>query len=99
MTMSATRSLDLVVKNVRVVRPNRPAVERLDLGVKDGRYARIAPEIPAADAAAVFDARDLLGFPGLVDAHTHVGIFAPLADDAVTESKAAARGGVTTMLT
>ncbi len=97
--MSATRSLDLVIKNVRVVRPNRPAVERLDLGVKDGRYARIAPDIPAADAAAVFDARGLLGFPGLVDAHTHVGIYAPLAEDAVTESKAAAAGGVTTMLT
>ncbi|MBI4011727.1 MAG: hydantoinase, partial [Candidatus Rokubacteria bacterium] len=97
--MSATRSLDLVIKNVRVVRPHRADVERLDLGVKDGRYARIAPEIAAADARAVVDGRELLGFPGVVDAHTHVGIYAPLAEDAVTESKAAAAGGVTTMLT
>lgn len=31
--------------------------------------------------------------------HTHVGIYSPLADDAVTESNAAAMGGVTSMLT
>jgi allantoinase len=35
----------------------------------------------------------------VVDAHTHVGIYAPLEEDAVTESRAAAAGGVTTMLT
>jgi allantoinase len=92
-------ALDLVVKGVRVVRPRRPAVDLLDLGVRDGRFARIAPEIPVSDAREVYDGRGLLGFPGVVDAHTHVGIYAPLADDAVTESRAAASGGVTTMLT
>jgi allantoinase len=91
--------LDVVIKHVRVVRPNRPAVERLDLGIRNGRFARVAPDIPAGDARDVYDGRDLLAFPGLVDAHTHVGIYAPLADDAVTESQAAAMGGVTTMLT
>ena len=34
-------------------------------------------------------------FPGLVDGHMHVGIYSPLAEDAVSESKAAAMGGVT----
>ena len=91
--------LDLVVKNVRVVRPRHPRVERLDLGVRDGRFARIAPAIPAADAREVYDAHDRLGFPGVVDAHTHVGIYGPLAEDAVSESRAAVSGGVTTMLT
>ena len=91
--------LDLVIENVRVVRPRQAAVERLDLGVKDGRFARIAPDIPADQASAVFDAGGLLGFPGLVDAHTHVGIYTPLAEDAPSESRAAAMGGVTAMLT
>ena len=92
-------SLDLVVKNVRLVRPGHSTVEPMDLGVKDGRFARIERHIPADDAREVFDAKGLLGFPGLVDAHTHAGIYAPLADDAVTESKAAVMGGVTAMLT
>ena len=80
--------LDLLIKRVRVVRPHRPAVELLDLGIRDGRFARIAPEIPAAEAQQVFDADHLLGFPGVVDAHTHVGIYAPLGEDAATESRA-----------
>jgi allantoinase len=91
--------LDLLVKNVRVVRPRRPGVERLDLGVRDGRFARVAPTVPAADAREVYDAGGRLGFPGVVDAHTHVGIYGPLAEDAVSESRAAVSGGVTTMLT
>ena len=74
-----TPTLDLVIKNVRVVRPHHPDVELLDLGVRDGRFVRIAPDIPAGEARAVHDARRLLGFPGVVDAHTHVGIYAPLA--------------------
>ena len=92
-------SLDLVVKNVRLVRPQHVTVGPMDLGVKDGRFVRVEREIPAGEALQVFDARGLLGFPGLVDAHTHAGIYAPLAEDAVTESKAAAMGGVTAMLT
>jgi allantoinase len=92
-------ALDLVIKNVRVVRPTDPAVERRDVGVRDGRIARLAPEIAATEAARVYDGRGRLAFPGVVDAHTHVGIYGPLADDAVSESRAAVSGGVTTMLT
>jgi allantoinase len=39
-----------------------------------------------------------LAFPGLVDAHMHTGIYNPLSEDALTESRAAASGGVTTSL-
>jgi allantoinase len=92
-------ALDLVVKNVRAVRPREPRIETLDLGVKDGRFARVAPSIPAAETRRVYDGRGRLAFPGVVDAHTHAGIYAPLADDALTESRAAVSGGVTTMLT
>jgi allantoinase len=92
-------TLDLLVKNVRVVRPGQPAIETLDVGVRNGRFARLAPAIPAAEARRVYDGRGRLAFPGVVDAHTHAGIYAPLAEDAVTESRAAVSGGVTTMLT
>ena len=95
----ADRPLDLVVKNVRVVRPTTPAVETRDVGVKDGRIVRVAPEIAVADAHRAYDGRGRLAFPGVVDAHTHVGIYGPLAQDAVHESRAAVSGGVTTMLT
>src|SRR6478672_13573074 len=89
---------DLVIKNARVVRPNQAGVDCLDIGIKDGRVARLAPEIRAEDANEAFDAKRLLAFPGCVDAHMHVGIYRPLAQDAVSESKAAAMGGVTSSL-
>ena len=90
--------LDLIIKNVRVVRPNKNAVDLLDLGIKDGKFHTIAPDIDAAKAKQVFDGQRYLAFPGLVDAHMHTGIYAPLGEDAVTESKAAAQGGVTSSL-
>ena len=70
-----------------------------DVGIADGRFVRLASDIPPADARRVYDGRAQLAFPGVVDAHTHTGIYAPLADDAVSESRAAVSGGVTTMLT
>ena len=92
-------ALDLVIRNVRVVRPRLPGIDTLDLGIKDGRFARVAPSIPPGEARRVYNGRGRLAFPGVVDAHTHAGIYAPLADDAMTESRAAVAGGVTTMLT
>ncbi len=94
-----TRPLDTLIKNLRVVRPMRTSVDLLDIGIKDGRFARLAPDIRADEANEVIDGRNLLAFPGCVDAHMHVGIYQPHAQDAVTESKAAAMGGVTTSLT
>ncbi len=96
--MSETLVLDRLIKNVRVVRPNQSSVERLDLGIKDGKFTQIAPQISPDQAKEVFDAQNLLGFPGVVDAHMHIGIYQPLDQDAIAESKAAAMGGVTTSL-
>jgi allantoinase len=92
------RAYDLIIKNVRVVRPQGNAVHEADIAVRGGRFAKIAPALDARGAKRVFDGRGLLAFPGVVDAHMHAGIYSPLAEDAVSESRAAAQGGVTTML-
>ncbi|MFL5002551.1 MAG: dihydroorotase [Xanthobacteraceae bacterium] len=89
---------DLVIKNARVVRPTKTSVDCLDIAVAHGKIIRLAPDIQADHGKQVFDARNLLAFPGCVDAHMHIGIYAPLAQDAVSESKAAAIGGVTSSL-
>ncbi len=89
---------DLVVKDVRVVRPNNPEVASLDIAVKDGRFARLAPDIDPSGASEVVDGGGLLAFPGVVDAHMHFGIYHPLVEDIESESRAAATGGVTTAI-
>lgn len=97
--MSEGPRYDLLVKGVRLARPHRNDTPVTDIAVKDGRFAAVAPGIPAADARQVVDGAGLIAFPGLVDAHMHVGIYSPLEQDAVTESKAAAMGGVTSAIT
>jgi allantoinase len=89
---------DTIIKNARVVRPNKNHISLLDIGIKDGRIAQLSPSIDASEAQTVFDAQNQLAFPGLVDAHMHTGIYAPLAADALSESRAAAQGGVTSSL-
>jgi allantoinase len=90
--------VDLLIKNVRVVRPHGQAVHEADIAVTDGRIVEVAPALDAARAKIVHDGRGRLAFPGVVDAHMHSGIYSPLAEDAVTESQAAAMGGVTSSL-
>jgi len=93
-----SKPYDLLIKNVRVVRPGKTSVPKSDIAVKDGEFARIARQIDADEAKKVVDGRNRLAFPGLVDPHMHTGIYSPLAEDAITESRAAAQGGVTSSL-
>ena len=95
---NAAKKYDLLIRNVRVVRPKRSAVQTMDIAVRDGKFARIAKDIRVSDAATVVDGRNRLAFPGLVDPHMHCGIYGPLAEDALSESRAAAQGGVTSSL-
>ncbi len=96
--MSNEKNYDLVIKNLQVVRPNTNGVESADIGVKNGAFKKIAPSIEITEAAEIYDGKNRLAFPGLVDAHMHTGIYNPLDQDAVIESRAAAMGGVTSSL-
>lgn len=93
-------SYDLVVTNVGVVRPELDRTDTgLDIAVSNGKVAALEPGLAAGvDPSAVVDGRGHLAFPGSVDAHTHMGIYQPLDQDAVTESRAAAVGGTTTVI-
>jgi allantoinase len=97
-TAPSQPEFDLLIKNVRVVRPLGNVVHQSDIAIKDGKFALIAPGIDVSRAKEVQDGKNRLAFPGVVDAHMHSGIYSPLHEDAVSESKAAAMGGVTSSL-
>jgi allantoinase len=94
----AGKKYDLLIRNVRVVRPDAGAVEDADIAVTGGKFSEVHPGLSLGEAKAVYDGKGRLAFPGVVDAHMHTGIYSPLAEDAVSESRAAAQGGVTTSL-
>lgn len=94
-------SVDLLIRNARVVRPGdrrTDAPPPTDIAVSAGTITAIEPGLPVAGAGRVFDAGGLLAFPGVVDAHQHWGIYRGLGEDAHSESRACAQGGVTTSL-
>lgn len=92
--------IELLIRNARVVHPDGDAEvpEPVDIAVTGGAVRRIARDIQAGPATDVVDARGLLAFPGVVDAHQHWGIYSDLAADTESESRACAQGGVTTSL-
>jgi len=82
---------------VRVVRPGENAPREADIAITGEKFAKIGPKLPA-QAKEIYDGKGRLAFPGVVDAHMHTGIYSPLDEDAVSESRAAAQGGVTSSL-
>lgn len=90
--------LDLIVRDIRVVRPDHEDLEKADIGIADGRFVQVAASIDAESADEI-DGRGRLAFPGLVDAHQHWGIYNPLEVDSASESRANVQGGVTTGIT
>lgn len=91
--------LDLIVRDVRVVRPGGGEPVAADIAVTDGVVSEVGPGLAVPEGAEVHEGHGLLAFPGVVDAHQHWGIYNPLSDDTATESRACAQGGVTTSLT
>ena len=72
---------DLLIKGGHVLDPGQGLDGRLDIAVADGKIARIAADIPAAEAVRVLEIRGpgRHVVPGLIDLHTHV------ASGAITE--------------
>jgi allantoinase len=90
---------DLIIRDVRVVRPGGGEPVAADIAVTGGVVSEVGPGLAVPEGTEVHEGRGRLAFPGVVDAHQHWGIYNPLSDDTATESRACAQGGVTTSLT
>jgi dihydroorotase len=62
---------DLLFTGGEVLDPGGGHIGRLDVAVRDGRIARVAPALPRR-ATSIVDVSGRLVTPGLVDLHTHV---------------------------
>jgi len=69
--LAAAPKYDLVIKGGRVLDASQRLDRLVDVAVKSGKIAALEAGIPASDAMEVFDARDRLVVPGLVDIHAH----------------------------
>jgi len=90
--------MPLLIKNAMMVNADKAARQAQDILIEKETIARIAASIPA-NGHQVIDAKGKLIFPGLIDIHTHLR--QPGREDKETiesGSKAAAKGGFTTIL-
>jgi N-acyl-D-amino-acid deacylase len=87
------REFSLVITNARIVDGSGNPWFRADVGIREGRIARIG-RITAADADKLIDAKGQIVSPGFIDVHTHV--------ESIYEQPAAEnfiRMGVTSLVT
>jgi len=63
---------DLLIRQGKVIDPGQGLEAVRDVAIREGKIARVEPEIPAQQARQVLDARHKIVTPGLIDLHTHV---------------------------
>ena len=91
--------MSLIIKNGRVINPPTNTDEILDIKIDGNSISAISAEIVPVFSDEVIDATGCLVFPGFIDMHVHFRDPGQTAkEDIETGSKAAARGGVTTVL-
>lgn len=89
-------ALDLLLANARLVMPDAGVVPG-SIGVRDGRIAAVLEPGEQLPATRTIDCDGLWLMPGLIDPHVHFGFGSP-ETDWHTESRSAALGGVTSVL-
>ncbi len=88
---------DLLIKNATVVSPADGLNGKFDILIKDGKISSIGESLDA-DCKTV-DAEGLCAIPGLVDIHVHLRDPGQTQkEDIITGCRAAAAGGVTSLL-
>ena len=94
---------DLLLKGGHVIDPRNGVDGPRDIAIAAGKVAKVAGDIPAAQAAQTVDVRGLYVTPGLIDLHVHLfattGLREAWAGDySVTPDGFSFRTGVTTMV-
>ncbi len=87
---------DLRINGGTLVLPDKGLL-RAGLAIRGGKISAVAMESALPPAHRSIDASGLYVFPGLVDPHGHMGLNDDFPGECRTETRAAIRGGVTTI--
>ncbi len=89
---------DLIIKGENIVFENGMA--RGAIAIKAGKIVGVSSDAQWFDANEIFDAKDLVVLPGLVDTHAHMWDPHPVTEreDWYTGTQTAASGGITTVI-
>ena len=98
----STQKWDLLLKGGHVIDARNAVDGIMDVAIHEGKIARVARDLPAAQASRVVNATGLYVTPGLIDIHAHVyagtGIRSYTGDLSVYPDPFSFRSGVTTIV-
>lgn len=90
-------SCDLLITNGLLVIPTQGVIGT-NILIENGKIKATRKSIDNVHASRVVDASEKYVLPGIIDPHVHYGVFTPVDKAAITESRSAAIGGITTMI-
>lgn len=64
----------MIIKNAKIFLDEPGTFEKLDIRVESGKFAEIGENIPAG-SDDVIDAEGCFVTPGIVEAHSHIGLY------------------------
>ncbi len=98
------QELDILLKGGYVIDPKNNIDATMDIGIADGKIARVASNIPEGSAQQVIDVGGMYVTPGLIDMHVHVfhgnepGAYIANGATSVSPDGFTFRAGVTTVV-
>ncbi len=103
-TNAQGKQYNTLIKGGRVIDAKNNINALMDVAIKDGKIAKVAQNIDAAQAEQVVNAKGMYVTPGLIDVHAHVfwgtqpNSYLSNGDVGVTADGFSFRSGVTTMV-
>jgi dihydropyrimidinase len=89
---------DLLIHGALGVVIPKVGVLQLDILIEDGKIKDLRKDSSSVIASNRIDASGKYVIPGVIDPHSHYGVFSPIEKAARTESKSAAIGGITSVI-
>jgi len=87
-------TVDTVIVDSHIILP-QGMIDK-NIIIDEGKIVGYSNDVPSCDHK--INGNGLVSIPGVIDTHVHYGVYSPIDQAAVTESHAAAIGGVTTMM-
>ena len=86
---SALPSTPTLIRNATVMTAAGPALERTDVLMRDGRIVEVGSALAAPADATVVDGSGKFVTPGLIDTHSHLGVYAAPGGSALSDGNEA----------
>ncbi|HEX5631606.1 MAG TPA: amidohydrolase, partial [Gemmatimonadales bacterium] len=88
-TYARRESAPVVIQDATILTAAGPELARASIVLKDGRIVEVGERVTVPDGATVIDGRGKFVTPGLIDSHSHLGVYAAPGTDAESDGNEA----------